>query len=171
MFGAELAYHFFYKLRIFCVHYSYPFSSVSISEPDNIMVLCNREHLLEYDGWGSIVKHDIKNMPDTIDLCQFVEPLLVSITTLELMMFFYYTEEITNANKTIAQLKEKYAVNVSIIFSEDEYGNRSLHPLPISQVIDCMKELENNLYVTINYIENAEDVKFTAVPNVFEKRK
>ena len=165
LFDKELAYRFFYKLRNFCVHYSYPFSSITISEPQNVTVQCHKESLLQYDGWGAIVGKDLKMMPDVIDICQFINPLLVVITSLELMTYFYYAEDIFEANKAVATLQKKYQVNVPIMLSEDDQGNRALHPIPITQVMESMKMLEHNPYVKINYVDEGDKMELTKTLN------
>ena len=56
IFDESLEYRFFEKLRNYIIHYSYPFIGIEMSAPDFVKIVCRKEYLQEYDGWGAIVK-------------------------------------------------------------------------------------------------------------------
>ena len=52
IFDESLEYRFFEKLRNYIIHYSYPFIGIEMSAPDFVKIVCRKEYLQEYDGWG-----------------------------------------------------------------------------------------------------------------------
>ena len=50
IFDESIEYRFFYKLRNYIIHYSYPFTTLEVAMPDKVNLVCKKEHLLKYDG-------------------------------------------------------------------------------------------------------------------------
>ena len=91
LFDTCFPYRFFYKLRNFCTHYSFPITKITASYPDVVQVKIGKEHLLNYDGWGAIVKKDLESTESEINILEYVDPFLDTLHELLMLVFYYYT--------------------------------------------------------------------------------
>ena len=153
----DISYRFFDKLRNFCIHYSFPFSKVKATSQESIDILCEKSHLQEYNGWGAIVSKDLDQMPDIICIPSLVEPLLISITTINLMLYYYFVQDYYTANSKIANLLTKYNLHTPIILSVDEDKKTTLRPIPISQIICGIGKLKALPNVTVKMVPIGEE--------------
>ncbi|MBQ7278481.1 MAG: hypothetical protein IJQ45_02610 [Clostridia bacterium] len=160
LFDKSLEYRLFYKLRNFCAHYAFPFSRVECSSPGKIEIICEKRHLLEYDGWGR-AKEDIEKMPDMINICQHVNQLLVIVTVVLQQTFYFFTEDYFNANKAIAELAEKHSIQHPIFLERSEIGDLSLHPIPFESIKSGMDIIKSHPNVHFSLVNKAEEMKIT----------
>lgn len=152
----DLSYRFFDKLRNFCVHYSFPFSKVVAKMPGTIELLCEKSHLQQYDGWGAIVSKDLFKMPECICIPDYVETLLVAITSIDLMLYYSFVKDYYKANYEVAKLMTKHNLKSPIFVSKDEHQNVSLHPIPISPIVRGIGKLKKHPNVTVNIVTVGE---------------
>ncbi len=150
VFDSEPAYRFFYHLRNYCIHYAFPYSKVFITAPCDVDVVCEKIHLLEYKKWGAKVKKDLEKYNLIVRIEELVEPLLVSITAINLMLYFYFTNDYCVANNKIAAFIKKYGLSRPTIVSEDETGRLHLNPIPIKDINDGLEKLRKNPKVTLD---------------------
>ena len=160
LFDKEFSYRFFYKLRNFCVHYSYPYTSIQISAPDIIELRCPKKHLMEYTGWGAIVSKGFNDLPDMIDLREYIDHLLVLLTTIQLNVYLYYGEDIFKANKAIASFAENHHLSSPAILEIDQNNSHHIRPIPIDNVMNDMKMLEQHPNARISYVQQVSEMNF-----------
>ncbi len=157
-FDDSFEYRFFYKLRNYCTHYSFPFSTITVTDPGVVILSCKKEHLLEYDGWGK-VKNDIEKLPEDIAICSYINELLTVITGVMIQTHYYFVEEYYIANKAIAELIEQYAVPSPIFAEDKENGNKTLHPIPIENIMTGMDIVKSHPGVHFTYAKSASEMK------------
>ena len=157
-FDNSFEYRFFYKLRNFCTHYSFPFSTITVTDPGVVLLSCKKEHLLEYDGWG-IVKSDIEKLPEDIAICSYINELLTVITGIMIQTHYYFVEEYYIANKAIAELIEQYAIPSPIFAEDTENGNKTLHPIPTENILTGMEIVKSHPSVNFTYAKSASEMR------------
>jgi len=160
LFDNEFCYRFFCKLRNFCVHYSFPYTTVVASAPNTITLECHKSHLKRFSGWGAIVSKDFSDLPDIVDLQGYFDKLLVLLTTIQLNVYMFYAEDIFNANKAIALFRDNHGLTAPTILEIDENNVRRIRPIPISNVIQDMKMIENHPNVSITFTDNVSEMSF-----------
>lgn len=151
VYDESIEYRFFYKLRNYTVHYSYPFSGVIMEAPDTVQMICKKEHLLEFDGWGAIVKTDLMSMPEIIEIRKYIEPLLVRLESINLMMYYFYARDYCETSTMYSDFQKKYGLKEPTLMSvEGEFnGKKTIHPLPLRSVVEGVKVLQANPYVNL----------------------
>lgn len=151
IFDESLEYRFFDKLRNYIIHYSYPFVAIQMSVPDSVKIICKKEYLQEFDGWGAIVKKDFASMPEEIDVRQYIEPLLVRLESIYLMMYYYYAQDYCTASTTFANFQKKYDLKIptTISIKGDLDGEKTIHPLSLEAISDGIEELKHNPYINL----------------------
>lgn len=132
VFDSVLSYRFFYKLRNYCIHYSYPYNSVQLTA-DSVAISCQKAHLLEFDDWGK-AKYDLMNMPDEINILELIQPELEAIKVLRLSTYYYYLEDYTKAMNEIRTIRKQYNIDIPIIIHKQESGRTELLPFPIDEI-------------------------------------
>lgn len=151
IFDESKEYRFFDKLRNFIIHYSYPFTGLKMEVPDIVKVVCQKEHLLEFDRWGAIVKKDLESMPEEIDVRQYIEPLLVRLETIYLMMYYYFAQDYCKASITFANFQKKYNLKEpsTMAIEGGIDGEKTIHPLSLVDIAEGIEELKHNPYVNL----------------------
>lgn len=155
IFDESLEYRFFEKLRNYIIHYSYPFTGIKMSAPNSVKVICKKEYLQKFDGWGAIVKKDLASMPEEIDVRQYIEPLLVRLETINLMMYYYYAQDYCTANAAFASFKKKYHLKepATMCIEGDFNREKTIHPLSLEAIAEGIEELKHNPYVNLVYTD------------------
>ena len=151
IFDESLEYRFFEKLRNYIIHYSYPFIGIEMSAPDFVKIVCRKEYLQEYDGWGAIVKKDLLSMPEEIDVRQYIEPLLVRLETIHMMMYYYYAQDYCTASTAFASFQKKYHLKepATMCIEGDLEGKITIHPLSLEAIAEGLEQLKHNPYVNL----------------------
>lgn len=157
-------YRFFYKLRNFCAHYSFPISQITTSEPSVVQVTCSKEHLLSYDGWGRIVQNDLAGMDSTIDILDYVEPYLNALTDIMYLIYYYYTPYYMEALKTILHLQNDYHTSLPVFISFKDRQPLEAKPIPVKRIFDDLPLLGKNPYQDIVIEEEDNSIKLSVVP-------
>lgn len=152
VFDSSLAYRFFYKLRNYCVHYAFPYASVEVKEPFLVDIYCRKSLLMDFSGWGSLVKKDLESMPEIIDIIALIEPLLGTIMGIDLALNYYFSDNYIHAFKSISNLCTKYGVTKPIFLLYDENENMSLRPIPIRKILEGIDKLKMHPRISINFI-------------------
>lgn len=155
IFDESLEYRFFEKLRNYIIHYSYPFIGIDMSAPNSVNIVCKKEYLQKYDGWGGIVKKDLASIPEKIDLRQYIEPLLVRLETINLMMYYYYAQDYCTASTTFTSFQKKYYLKepATMCIEGDLKGEKTIHPLPLAAIAEGIEELKHNPHVNLVYTD------------------
>lgn len=158
LFDTEFEYRFITKLRNYCIHYSYPYHELHAALPDQVELICDKDHLLQYDGWGT-VKKDFPSLPNNIDIRKYIESAMVILTHLQSMVLYYYAEDIFNANVKLAEIMKKYDVKIPIIVYMKDQEIKEMYPIPLSNLIMDMKDLEICPKVKVNYVGNLSEAR------------
>lgn len=156
-FDTSLDYRFFYKLRNFCTHYSFPFTTIKASDPGIISLTCSKDHLLEYDGWG-LVKNDIEKMPENVAVCSYVEQLLVIITSIMIQTHYYFAVEYFEANKAIAELAEEFEAPSPVFIEDITNKGGTIHPIPIENIASGIDVLKSHPYVNVTMVKHSSEM-------------
>ena len=147
-------YRFFEKLRNYIIHYSYPFGTLRKIAPDRVEFFCMKNHLLEYDAWGAIVKKDIELMPEEIDIRPYIRKVFPSLESIYLMIYYYYAEDYCNANSILANLQKKYNLEYPVIMSENNADNKNkiIRPFPVKKIVEGIEMLKYNPFLDISFV-------------------
>lgn len=151
VYDESLEYRFFNKLRNYTVHFSFPFDRIETVAPDSVKVMCTKEHLLKFDGWGTKVKNDLESMPEKIDVRQYVEPLLVRLESIYLMMYYYYAQDYCTASTTFTKFQKKYHLKepTTMCIEGGVNGKKTICPLPLTAIAEGIEELKRNPYINL----------------------
>lgn len=158
LFDNELSYRFFYKLRNYTIHYSFPYTNITVTNPKSIELICSKEHLMQYTGWGAIVSKDLNNMSDVIDLRSFINPLLEILTAIQLHVYYFYVEDIFNANKAIGLFNAQYGLSVPTILEVDEQGANKIRPFPLDTLKDDINMLQSHPSINASFVDNISKI-------------
>lgn len=151
IFDESIEYRFFYKLRNYIIHYSYPFTTLEVAMPDKVNLVCKKEHLLKYDGWGAILKQDFLTMPNCIDIRQYIEGLVKYLNIINLTVYYHYAHDYCNASTNFADFQKKYNLAYPTTISIENEKER-IHPLPIEAIRDGIRQLEINPKINLEPI-------------------
>lgn len=152
IFDLNFEYRFFYKLRNYVVHYCYPYSQMEVLLPNTVKLVCERDLLLEYSGWGAIVSKDLKSLDKEIDISPYIEKELVLITVIFYRIYIYYIENYQMANSAVANFCRKYRLRDPVVLETDDdlhYGEKKFSPLPIEEIMEGIDNLKRNPNVKI----------------------
>jgi len=142
LFDQHFEYRFFYKLRNYCIHYSYPYTGLTASADGGITLNCSKENLMKYSGWGSTLKNDFAALPDNIDLRQYIDKLLAYLTLIKLNVYTSYAENICAAYNAIQEFRVKYSLGKPIVLDIESKDKISIRSIPFEIVMNDMKVLE-----------------------------
>ena len=164
LFDNCFSYRFFYKLRNFCAHYSFPITQITSSDPGVVQVTSGKEHLLSYDGWGAIVKKDLEKMDSEINILEYVDPFLEALTELLMLIFYYHTPFYMESLHAYTDLQEKFQVTIPIFISFDGKHPLGLQPIPIKKVIDDLPLLGKNPFQDVIISHDGNKLNLTIIP-------
>lgn len=147
-FDGNLEYRFFEKFRNYVVHYGFPYTKMITAYPDSIELICEKQHLLEYDGWGKFVREDIEKMGDQINIPELIEKETILITAIQIFTYGYYVENFKEANNAIGNFCRKYKLNSPVVvkINGDDVVNakKQLLPFPIEDIVKGIDVLKSH---------------------------
>lgn len=102
-------YRFLHHLRHYNVHYKLPISKI-IGDLENKkrVFLIEKEKLQEWTGWKSIIKNDIKNLVEDIDVSDFIRKCKDIIKKLNKDISYYNEPEVLGALRIMKQYERKH---------------------------------------------------------------
>lgn len=109
LYDENFEYRFFYRLRNYTIHYTFPIQIISASMEDGVEVYCSREAMLKYKKWGP-VKTDILQLPESFILREYIEKELALLTALWMQIHVFYIDNYIAALKKIDEFAEKYTL-------------------------------------------------------------
>lgn len=140
-FDSCFAYRFVYKLRNMIIHVDFPNMSVTskINKQENFQYELSVESevlLNSFDGWGSIVKNDLKATP-TIDLISIFEDIKCCVSRIALKFLnLGDVKEAYHASLRILKYKCKLEQPVDnlIVFRYNDENNPNKHPFKLQDL-------------------------------------
>lgn len=154
-------YRFWYYMRNYVVHYGIPFTQASSSYENGetkTEIICKRDHLLEYKEWKH-AKTYVENLPERVDICSMVEPILVTLHAYYLQLLFIFRETVLEVHKYVEQfvLRHKARTGIAIMRYETEADfaknrNGRIHHLHIGRVAELLSDLGRHPNVNITYV-------------------
>lgn len=156
-FDSNPAYRFFYKFRNYCQHCGVPISNISMkliknstgNEVVELDISLEKEILLQSFDWGSIVKNDIENSKEKLDVKELLIMFNGSIDNIHKGIINIKQFKIINAYKNFLSYSyrpEVGLISVGIITcnSLEEYkqGNVSIHPIICSNIKEIAEDMQ-----------------------------
>ena len=100
IFDKHFEYRFLYNLRHYCVHYKLPITKVSQNIDDKRRIFyIEKKRLKEWKGWKPIIKSDIQNLNEDIDIKLFITKIEKILNDLNRDISYYNTSEVLGAIK------------------------------------------------------------------------
>lgn len=157
LFDSSFGYALFSKLRNYVVHRSFPYSSGTV-HTGGVEIRCSTERLLEWDNWTTI-RNQIAQKAPFIPLEEYVDEassILIAIWMQFISIF--YGKEIENVIKQYSIYKKDNNVTGHIAFAEvdnreDIAKGFNMKPLPVNELHECIKILQDNPRVTLNILD------------------
>ena len=145
IFDKHFEYRFLYNLRHYCVHYKLPITKVSQNIDDKRRIFyIEKKRLKEWKGWKPIIKSDIQNLNEDIDIKLFITKIEKILNDLNRDISYYNTSEVLGAIKIMKR-----------------YVKTSETPYIVNQIKD--KEGKSNFE-----IKNMMDDYFLATNNILK---
>jgi len=116
-FDKYFEYRFLYNLRHYIVHYKMPVSKIieNIEKQKRIFII-EKENLQKWNGWKSIIKKDIENLTEDIDISEFIKSCNNIIKKLNKDISYYNEPEVLGA----LRIMKKYERNNESPYLVDE---------------------------------------------------
>ena len=153
----KVEYRFWANFRNYVVHCSFPFSIFQESVNQHCEVICSREHLLEFDNWKHS-KADIEKMPEFVDLPGMVDVMSSLIYSLYLQFFYYLANDIIADYEYYKYFCSQHNVKCPVILHTEEKISKEsgfvkpfMQPLPINEMIDLFKVLNEHPSINITF--------------------
>lgn len=159
-FDNSFAYRFFYKLRNYSLHVGLPINDIQFSskrERENgkihgeLEIMFNREKLLSnFDGWGAIVKQDLKKMKEQFEVMPLVSEISQNIREINRNIELLHKEELIKAATFITDLTQHQQIEdceivIAYNFLDTEEGSPSHQSLLIPfETIDLINDKFKN---------------------------
>jgi len=100
IFDEHFEYRFLYHLRHYCVHYKLPITKVNQNAEDKRRIFyIEKEPLKNWKGWKSIIKADIQNLNEDIDIKLFLMKIEKILNGLNKDISYFNTSEVLGAIK------------------------------------------------------------------------
>lgn len=100
IFDKHFEYRFLYNLRHYCVHYKLPITKVNQNVEDKRRIFyIEKESLKNWKGWKSIIKADIQNLDEDIDIKLFLMKIERILNGLNKDISYFNTSEVLGAIK------------------------------------------------------------------------
>lgn len=154
LFDSSFGYALFSKLRNYVVHRSFPYGSGTV-HITGVEIRCSTERLLEWGNWTTI-RNQIAQKAPYISLEEYVdEASSVLIAIWIQFISIFYGKEIETVIKQYSIYKRDNNVTGHIAFAEvdkreDIAKGFSMKPLPITELQECIKILQDNPCVTLS---------------------
>ena len=107
-FDQYFEYRFLYNLRHYNVHYKLPVSKIErdVLKEKRIFFI-EKDKLQKWDGWKSIIKKDIDNLKDDINISDFVKKFKSMISKFNKDVSYYNEPEVLAALKIMKRYERK----------------------------------------------------------------
>lgn len=158
-------YRFFTRMRNYVVHYDMPLTSITDSVSSGITMKCDRDSLLEYNGWSS-VKKEIMQLPETIDILPYIMDAKSAIYALYLKSLETIVDKVVEANQKLATLcgDNNISSPLLIIITDEDYNHPEIEMLPIYLMYEFINDLNEhpnyNIEInTDNNMGNSESIR------------
>lgn len=108
-FDKYFEYRFLYNLRHYNVHYKLPVSKIegNIHKKKRIFLI-EKDKLREWDGWKSIIKDDIDNLKEDINISDFVKKCKDMISKFNKDISYYNEPEVLGALNILKRYERKF---------------------------------------------------------------
>lgn len=109
----SFSYRFLIRLRNYVIHHSMPITQIK-SDEHGVEFRISRDQLLNYSGW-SAVKNEIVNLPEQIDVAQYVEEANKEIDSLYFLALETVLPEVSKGSHYLRETCEKYGITMLAI--------------------------------------------------------
>ncbi|MBN9653237.1 hypothetical protein J0K78_03085 [Halobacillus sp. GSS1] len=152
-YDSNFSYRFFYKLRNFITHYSFPFTTVEQSY-ERTFLKVRKEDLLEFEKWGAI-KNEVEELEEEIDLVPYIKEFIPIINALSIQKMYYYKEQIKEAHKMAVKYVQECEGTFGFIHtpSRSEFRNKNFNIIPftLSDIHEAAKDLNAHPHINVNF--------------------
>lgn len=125
LFDQNLSYRFIYKFRNYVQHCGMPGIKMSMSSRladetsgqilRTVKIKLDRDELLQkYDSWGSIVKRDLQNMPEEIDITTHISNMIQYIERINSYLIDADLKELNQAADSIITISSEAKPNIGV---------------------------------------------------------
>ncbi len=153
----KMVYRFWMNFRNYVVHCAFPYTTFRDAIGSNCQVVCEKKHLLEFDNWKHS-KSDIEQMKEEIDLTLLVDDMSSLIYSLYLQFLYYLAEDAFAGYEYYTSFSKRHNVKSPTILVVEEkiskekgFVNPSMQPLPVAQMIEMFKAMQNHPSINIKF--------------------
>ena len=146
-------YRFFTRMRNYVVHYSMPLTSMVNSISSGVNIYCDRDNLLQYNGW-STVRKEIEQLPERINIVPYIVEAKVAISTLYLKSLEIIVISALDASKKISEICEKNQIASPVILVARDNEIVSMKEFPLQSLKDFYVDLKNHPNYEIEISQN-----------------
>lgn len=143
IFDKYFEYRFFYHLRHYCVHYKLPITKVNQNIEDKRRIFyIEKESLKNWNGWKSIIKPDIQNLSEDIDIKLFLTKIEKILNELNKDISYFNTSEVLGAIKI---MKKYVRARETPYIVKEEKDKTGISNFKIRNMIDDYVLATNNI--------------------------
>ncbi len=163
IFDDSFGYALFSKLRNYVIHRTFPYVSVSAGVEGNVVVKCQTDRLLEWDNW-TVIREKIAEKSPTIKLEEYVDQSSSALIAIWLQFIgFFYGGNIVEAVGEYGNFRRENHIEGQAAFTEVETREQigtgfKMNPLPVKELLECVKLLQDNPCVQLNVVGEDDEV-------------